>query len=108
MRAAAGSRGGCHVVNTYSQRVSKGVAMNESQAKQVAQQLDPGEGDVIFFQSDGQIMHPHYHSGGFGPRHVDAWACRKKWGSLEIAKIHSDDEFNDHYKINWKDVSRIW
>ncbi len=82
--------------------------MNESQAKQVAEKLDPSEGEVMFFQSDGQIINPHYHSGGIGPMHVDAWACRKQFGSIQIAKIHSDDEFNAHYKLQWKDTYQIW
>lgn len=82
--------------------------VSERDAKTIAESLNPSEGEVMFFQSDGQIMNPHYHAGGLGYLHVDAWACRRNFGSLQIAKIHSDDEFNNHYRINWKDVSSIW
>lgn len=82
--------------------------MRESDAKAIAQRLDPNEGEVIFFQSDGQTLNPHFHSGGSGQLHVDAWACRKQLGSIQIAKIHSDDEFNNHYRLNWKDTYSIW
>lgn len=59
---------------------------------EVAKRLDPSEGETMFFQSDGQILHPHAHGKNDPlPWHVDAFACRKRLGSIEIAKIHSDD-----------------
>jgi hypothetical protein len=78
--------------------------VSESDAKRIAQDLDPREGEEITFQSDGQIINPHYHSGGTGMLHVDAWACRKKAGIVEIAKIHSDDDFNALYRLEWKSI----
>lgn len=66
--------------------------MNRDQAEQVARHLDPSEGEVIFFQSDGQILHPHAHNrSDLSPFHMDAYACTKEWGQIKVAKIHSDD-----------------
>lgn len=66
--------------------------MNKWQAMEVAEKLNPSEGEVIFFQSEGQILNPHPHSrSDLGPWHTDAFAVRRRFGTLEVAKMHSDD-----------------
>ena len=66
--------------------------MNKQQALEIAERLDPRGGEVIFFQSEGQILHPHPHGRNDPlPYHTDAFACRRNYGSIEVAKIHSDD-----------------
>ena len=65
--------------------------MNYSQAMQIAEQLNPSEGEVIFFLNDGMMI-PHPHSkNDLGPFHTDAFACTRQLGSIQVAKIHSDD-----------------
>lgn len=72
---------------------------------EVAERLDPSEGEVIFFQSEGQILNPHPHGRNDAlPWHVDAFACRRRFGQIEIAKIHSDD-WERGAEPNW---NAIW
>jgi hypothetical protein len=70
----------------------RGTPVNQQQAMQIAERLDPSEGEVIFFTNDGMIFNPHSHSGlDLGPLHTDAYACRRQFGTIQVAKIHSDD-----------------
>ena len=72
--------------------IQGGILVNKFQATEVAERLNPSEGEIIFFQSEGQILHPHPHSRNDPlPWHVDAYACRRRFGKIEVAKIHSDD-----------------
>lgn len=58
--------------------------MNRDEVMQIAEYLDPGEGEIIFFTSDNVIMHPHTHGKqDLGPEHTDGYACRKILGRVE-------------------------
>ncbi len=66
--------------------------MNESQAIDAALQIGVPLGDHILLQSNGQIIHPHFHSGQTsGLTHVDGWYVENRNGVLYARKIHSDD-----------------
>jgi hypothetical protein len=64
--------------------------MNQQQALEAAQQIGVKPGETITMQSEGQIMHPHLHSGQLsGQPHVDGWAVTNNGGNLAALKIHS-------------------
>jgi hypothetical protein len=66
--------------------------VNNEQAIEAARQAGVAPGDHIFLQSEGQIDHPHFHSGqGTGERHVDGWRVENNGGIFSAQKIHSDD-----------------
>jgi hypothetical protein len=65
--------------------------MNERQALEAAQQAGVAQGQHIFLQSEGQINHPHLHSGQTsGMPHVDGWRVENQGGQLHAQKIHSN------------------
>jgi hypothetical protein len=63
--------------------------VNEQQALEAARQAGVAPGDYITLQSEGQINHPHLHSGGVGPEHVDAWKVANQAGVLQAQKFHT-------------------
>jgi hypothetical protein len=67
--------------------------LTREDAIQAAQQIDMSPGEIIIVQSDGQITHPHYHSGqSEGETHTDGWAIKLDYdGTYLAAKAHSDD-----------------
>ncbi|MEZ5323392.1 MAG: hypothetical protein R2698_15205 [Microthrixaceae bacterium] len=65
--------------------------MNRQQAIDAAQQIGVNPGDHITLQSEGQINHPHLHSGqSSGEPHVDGWMVANNGGNYQATKLHSD------------------
>lgn len=71
--------------------------MTKDDAIRAAKQIGMSKGEIIFVQSNGQITHPHPHSGQkSGPTHTDGWAVKLDWdGQYRAAKIHSDDNVDN-------------
>lgn len=65
--------------------------MDKDNAIRAAKQIGLQPGEAIVIQSEGQIDHPHFHSGqASGETHVDGWEVSNDGGTYSAVKHHSD------------------
>jgi hypothetical protein len=67
--------------------------MSDQYGEKIGEALGLGPNDDIYAQSEGEIEHPHYHSGqDSGDTHVDAHhITTDEYGNVSSEKVHDDD-----------------